>query len=375
MAIEFAGGQLASLSMSCASYLGSGHRLEFYGEDGTLVLDNPERRLHARLPICSTASVRLRRSRPSRSKTRSTRNIRTAASRRCRGWPGGSSMRSKAAAAAQPDFAAGYRVQQLHRRGAARRTAGTGSTSRPPAGEELRGERSPYPGHRRQRLHRLRPGEGAVRAGTRVRVLDDNSRGAPRRLKEVADDIEFIAGDIRDADAVAARGARHGRGAPSRLRQRHRILLQRARARARRRRARHDQRDRRLPQPRRRHAGAGLELGGLSDAAAGADRRGRAAGRARSAQPALFLRRRQDHQRADGDQLRPQILRARADLPPAQRLRPGHGLRARHPAIRAAPAQAGGSSSRPAGCRSKSRAPARRPAASASSTIWSPASW
>jgi len=27
--------------MSCASFLGSGHRLEFYGEDGTLVLANP----------------------------------------------------------------------------------------------------------------------------------------------------------------------------------------------------------------------------------------------------------------------------------------------------------------------------------------------
>jgi predicted dehydrogenase len=40
MVLEFATGQLASLSMSCASYLGSGHRLEFYGEDGTLVLDN-----------------------------------------------------------------------------------------------------------------------------------------------------------------------------------------------------------------------------------------------------------------------------------------------------------------------------------------------
>src|SRR5207342_3707159 len=40
MVIEFAAGQLASLSMSCASYLGSGHRIEFYGEDGTLVLDN-----------------------------------------------------------------------------------------------------------------------------------------------------------------------------------------------------------------------------------------------------------------------------------------------------------------------------------------------
>jgi nucleoside-diphosphate-sugar epimerase len=41
-----------------------------------------------------------------------------------------------------------------------------------------------------------------VEAGHRVRVLDDNSRGNPRRLAEVASDIEFIAGDIRDAAAV-----------------------------------------------------------------------------------------------------------------------------------------------------------------------------
>jgi len=40
MALAFAGGAPASLSMSCASYLGPGHRLEFYGEDGTLVLEN-----------------------------------------------------------------------------------------------------------------------------------------------------------------------------------------------------------------------------------------------------------------------------------------------------------------------------------------------
>lgn len=42
-----------------------------------------------------------------------------------------------------------------------------------------------------------------LRAGCSVRVLDDNSRGSPRRLTEVEKDIEFIAGDIRDADAVA----------------------------------------------------------------------------------------------------------------------------------------------------------------------------
>ncbi|MGA7972847.1 MAG: SDR family NAD(P)-dependent oxidoreductase, partial [Pseudolabrys sp.] len=47
-----------------------------------------------------------------------------------------------------------------------------------------------------------------VEAGHRLRVLDDNSRGAPRRLSEVENDIEFVAGDIRDAAAVdkAAQG-------------------------------------------------------------------------------------------------------------------------------------------------------------------------
>jgi nucleoside-diphosphate-sugar epimerase len=47
-----------------------------------------------------------------------------------------------------------------------------------------------------------------VRAGNNVRVLDDNSRGNPRRLKDIAKDIEFVAADIRDADAVerAAQG-------------------------------------------------------------------------------------------------------------------------------------------------------------------------
>jgi nucleoside-diphosphate-sugar epimerase len=41
-----------------------------------------------------------------------------------------------------------------------------------------------------------------VRAGHHVRVLDDNSRGSPRRLTEIEKSIEFIAGDIRDAAAV-----------------------------------------------------------------------------------------------------------------------------------------------------------------------------
>jgi nucleoside-diphosphate-sugar epimerase len=42
-----------------------------------------------------------------------------------------------------------------------------------------------------------------VAAGHTVRALDDNSRGSPRRLKQVENNIEFIAGDVRDADTVA----------------------------------------------------------------------------------------------------------------------------------------------------------------------------
>jgi len=42
-----------------------------------------------------------------------------------------------------------------------------------------------------------------LRAGHAVRVLDDNSRGSPRRLAEIAKDVDFRAGDVRDADTVA----------------------------------------------------------------------------------------------------------------------------------------------------------------------------
>jgi predicted dehydrogenase len=41
MAMQYKSGPLVSLSMSCASYLGIGHRIEFFGDDGTLVLHNP----------------------------------------------------------------------------------------------------------------------------------------------------------------------------------------------------------------------------------------------------------------------------------------------------------------------------------------------
>lgn len=47
-----------------------------------------------------------------------------------------------------------------------------------------------------------------LHAGWNVRVLDDNSRGRPRRLARVIGDIEFMAGDVRNADDVdkATRG-------------------------------------------------------------------------------------------------------------------------------------------------------------------------
>ena len=141
-----------------------------------------------------------------------------------------------------------------------------------------------------------------------MRVLDDNSRGSPRRLTDVEKDIEFIAGDIRDA----ARGRSARRKAWTRC-----TTSPSSTA-----------RNFSTAQPElvldvgvrgmvnvidacRKHNVGTLVLASSSEVyqtpPTGADRRERAAGRARSAQPALFLRRRQDHQRTDGDQLRPQI--------------------------------------------------------------------
>jgi predicted dehydrogenase len=41
LSLAFASGAAGSLSMSCAAFAGSGHRLEFYGDEGALVLANP----------------------------------------------------------------------------------------------------------------------------------------------------------------------------------------------------------------------------------------------------------------------------------------------------------------------------------------------
>ena len=42
-----------------------------------------------------------------------------------------------------------------------------------------------------------------IKAGHRVRVIDDNSRGSLRRLADLQNQFEFIEGDVRDVDAVA----------------------------------------------------------------------------------------------------------------------------------------------------------------------------
>ena len=41
LTLAFASGAAGSLQVSCASFLGSGHRVEIYGEDGALILFNP----------------------------------------------------------------------------------------------------------------------------------------------------------------------------------------------------------------------------------------------------------------------------------------------------------------------------------------------
>ena len=110
--------------MSCASYLGGGHRVELYGEDGTLLLNNTSADYmrgfelwHARRPAAALARVAVEDPDDAR-------------------YPDGRIApvarlakifidAIEAGGAAEPDFAAGYRVQRLieaaqrsHREGA-----------------------------------------------------------------------------------------------------------------------------------------------------------------------------------------------------------------------------------------------------------------
>lgn len=112
MALAFASGAPASLSMSCASFLGPGHRLAFYGEDGTLVLDNTGADymrgfalLHARRP--TAALERLAVDDPADAQYPDGRIA--PVSRLVKGFLDA----VERGGAAKPGFAEGYRVQQL----------------------------------------------------------------------------------------------------------------------------------------------------------------------------------------------------------------------------------------------------------------------
>jgi predicted dehydrogenase len=112
MMIEFAAGQVASLSMSCASYLGGGHRIEFYGQDGTLVLHNPGpdhmrgfELFHAKRPAGTLARIRVDDPLDAEYSDGRIAPVARLAKRFFDAIEGNTS--------AQPGFAEGYRVQQL----------------------------------------------------------------------------------------------------------------------------------------------------------------------------------------------------------------------------------------------------------------------
>ncbi len=112
MALEFQAGVLGSLSMSCASFLGSGHRIEFYGEDGTLVLINTSADYmrgfelwHAKRPAATLERVTVDDPIDALFDDGRTAPVSRLAKLFLDAIESGGN--------AQPDFAAGYRVQQL----------------------------------------------------------------------------------------------------------------------------------------------------------------------------------------------------------------------------------------------------------------------
>ena len=207
-----------------------------------------------------------------------------------------------------------------------------------------------------------------------MRVLDDNSRGAPRRLADVQERHRVHRGDIRDAAAVDAavrgidevhhlafvNGTEFFYSAPE-------LVLD-----------------------------VGVKgMVNVIDACRAASVRRlvlasssevyqtppqvptdetRAARRARPDQPALFLRRRQDHQRADGDQLRPQTFDRVLIFRPHNVYGPDMGFEHVIPqfALRLKRAAAQHTSGK---VPFEIQGDGGRPAASVTSTIWCAASW
>ena len=99
---------------------GIGHRIEFFGEDGTLVLHNPTADYMRGFDLSLCASARRALGARSRPTIRSTRNIPDGAHRAgvAAGQPISRCDRERQRTAT-PGFAEGYRVQRLHRRRAA----------------------------------------------------------------------------------------------------------------------------------------------------------------------------------------------------------------------------------------------------------------
>ena len=203
LAIAFASGVGGSLQMSCASFLGSGHRLEFYGEDGTLVLANPTADYFRGFQLMQAGRA------DSSLQPVATEDVsadRFADSPRRTGGAAGATLRRRVRAGRFPCARLRGRLSRAgpDRCGAScacirpldrRRAVGRGGTS-VSARRVLVTGGSGFIGSALVKA--------LVRHGDRVRVFDDNSRGALRRLRDVDADVEFVAGDIRDPAAVDA---------------------------------------------------------------------------------------------------------------------------------------------------------------------------
>jgi predicted dehydrogenase len=112
LAFMFRSGVSGSLVMSCASFLGSGHRLEFYGDDGTIMLINESsdymrgfKLLHARRPAAALEPVAVEDPLDARFADGRIAPVARLAARFLDAIEG----RGRAS----PGFAEGYRVQQL----------------------------------------------------------------------------------------------------------------------------------------------------------------------------------------------------------------------------------------------------------------------
>ena len=112
MALQFKSGALCALSMSCASYLGGGHRNAFFGEDGTLVLHNSTADymrgfevLYAKRPATAFERIAVEDPIDARYPDGRIAPVSRLANRFFDAIEQGATM--------QPGFAEGYRVQQL----------------------------------------------------------------------------------------------------------------------------------------------------------------------------------------------------------------------------------------------------------------------